>query len=94
VTRLSRKYVLDIQLCIQAYRDHRANTALQDFHRAFAPFEYLSVIVAQELRSAIQRPQDRRVLEKNVLGVFARANRTITPSAGAWPGSRDRTAPS
>jgi predicted nucleic acid-binding protein len=89
LTRLSRKYVLDTQLFIQAFRDQRANTALQDFHRACAPFEYLSVIVAQELRSGIQHPQDRRALEKNVLGIFARANRTITPSAGAWHRSGD-----
>ena len=84
-----RKYVLDTQLFIQAFRDPSANRALQDFHHAFAPFEYLSVIVAQELRSGIQRPQDRRALEKNVLGIFARANRTITPSAGTWHRSGD-----
>ena len=72
MTRESRKYVLDTQLFMQAFRDRSANEALQDFHRVFAPFEYLSVIVAQELRAGIQRPQDRKPLEKNVLRVFAR----------------------
>jgi predicted nucleic acid-binding protein len=47
-------------------------------------FEYLSVIVAQELRSGIRRSRDRRALEQHVLNVFKRANRTITPSADAW----------
>ena len=47
--RTIRKYVLDTQLFIDAFRDPTANDALQQFHRAFAPFEYLSVIVAQEL---------------------------------------------
>lgn len=89
MTRPSRKYVLDTQLFIQAFRDPNANEALQEFHRVFAPFEYLSVVVAQELRAGIQRPQDRKALEKNVLGVFARANRTITPSADAWHRSGD-----
>ena len=89
MTRTSRKYVLDTQLFIQAFRDRRANDALQDFHRVFAPFEYFSVIVAQELRAGIQRPQDRKALEKNVLRVFARANRTVTPSADAWHRSGD-----
>jgi len=89
VTRTSRKYVLDTQLFIQAFRDRRANDALQDFHRVFAPFEYFSVIVAQELRAGIQGPQDRKALEKNVLRVFARANRTVTPSADAWHRSGD-----
>ena len=89
MTRTSRKYVLDTQLFIQAFRDRRANDALQDFHRVFAPFEYFSVIVAQELRAGIQGPQDRKALEKNVLRVFARANRTVTPSADAWHRSGD-----
>jgi predicted nucleic acid-binding protein len=89
VTRASRKFVLDTQLFIQAFRDRSANDALQDFHRVFAPFEYLSVIVAQELRAGIQRPQDRKALDKNVLRVFARANRTITPTPDAWHRSGD-----
>jgi predicted nucleic acid-binding protein len=89
VTRASRKYVLDTQLFIQAFRDRNANESLQDFHRVFAPFEYFSVIVAQELRAGIQRPQDRKALEKNVLRIFARANRTITPTADAWHRSGD-----
>lgn len=89
MTRSPRKYVLDTQLFIQAFRDQRANDALQEFHRVFAPFEHLSVIVAQELRAGIQRAQDRKALEKNVLRIFARANRTIAPSADAWHRSGD-----
>jgi predicted nucleic acid-binding protein len=89
VTRASRKYVLDTQLFIQAFHDRGANEALQDFHRVFAPFEYFSVIVAQELRAGVRRPQDRKALEKNVLQVFERANRTITPTADAWHRSGD-----
>lgn len=84
-----RKYVLDTHLFIDAFRTPEANNALQEFHRVFAPFEYLSVIVAQELRAGIRRPRDRTSLEKNVLAVFARANRTITPSADAWHRSGD-----
>jgi predicted nucleic acid-binding protein len=89
VTPTARKYVLDTQLFIQGFRDRAANEALQHFHRVFAPFEYLSVIVAQELRSGIRRPQDRRALEQHVLNIFERANRTITPSADAWHRSGD-----
>lgn len=82
--RRLRKHVLDTQLFINAFRDPVANEALQQFHRAFAPFEYLSVIVAQELRAGVRRPQDRKALERNVLRIFSRAGRTITPSADAW----------
>ena len=89
MTRRSPKYVLDTQLFIEAFRNRTANEILQQFHRAFAPFEYLSVIVAQELRSGVQRRQDRKALEQHVVNVFQRANRTIAPSAAAWHKSGD-----
>ena len=89
MNRTARKYVLDTQLFINAFRDPAANEALQQFHRSFAPFEYLSVIVAQELRAGVQRVQDQRALERHVLSIFRRANRTIAPSADAWHRSGD-----
>ena len=81
--------MLDAQLFIHAFRDPAANEALQEFHRARAPFEYLSVVVAQELRAGIQNPKDRRALERHVLGVYERAGRLVTPSAAAWHRSGD-----
>src|SRR5262249_45496737 len=89
VIATTRKYVLDTQLFIDAFRDPAANETLQRFHRAFAPFEYLSVVVAQEPRAGVQRPQDRKALERNVLSVFERVSRTITPSRAAWHKSGD-----
>jgi predicted nucleic acid-binding protein len=89
VTQTTRKYALDTQLFIDAFRDPTANEALQRFHRAFAPFEYLSVVVAQELRAGVKREQDRKALERNVLRVFARTGRTFAPSVGVWHLSGD-----
>jgi predicted nucleic acid-binding protein len=89
VTRAARKYILDTQLFIDAFRDRAANEALQRFHRAFAPFEHLSVVVAQELRAGVKRSEDRKALERNVLTVYERAGRTISPSANAWHDSGD-----
>lgn len=89
MTRTARKYVLDTQLFINAFRDPVANEELQRFHRAFSPFEHLSVIVAQELRAGVKRPTDRKALERNVLRIYERAGRTITPSADAWHRSGD-----
>jgi predicted nucleic acid-binding protein len=89
VSHRARKYVLDTQLFINGFRDPVSNEALQRFHRAFSPFEHLSVIVAQELRAGVKRPGDRKALEKNVLRVFERARRTITPSPDAWHRSGD-----
>jgi predicted nucleic acid-binding protein len=59
------------------------------FHAAFAPFECLSVVVAQELRAGTRRPADRRRLEHELLDVFERSGRIITPSARAWQDSGD-----
>ena len=89
MTRASRKYVLDTQLFINAFHDPVVNQELQQFHRAFSPFEHFSVIVAHELRAGVRRLRDRKALEHNVLKVFQRANRTITPSADAWHRSGD-----
>ena len=87
--RTTRKYVLDTQIFIDAFRDPTANLALQRFHRAFAPFEYLSVVVAQELRAGVRRERDRKALDRNVLSVFERSGRTFAPSASAWHRSGD-----
>ena len=89
MTRSARKYVLDTQIFINAFRDPAVNDALQRFHRAFAPFEQLSVVVAQELRAGVQRPRDRNALDTHVLSIFERSNRVITPSSGAWHRSGD-----
>lgn len=89
MTASRRKYVLDTNLFIEAFRDPAANEALQGFHRLFAPFEYFSVIVAQELRAGVRRPSDRRALERHVLRVYERASRVISPSASVWHRSGD-----
>lgn len=89
MTRAGRKYALDTQLFIAAFRDPAANEALQRFHRAFAPFEYLSVVVAQELRAGAMRTPDRKALERHVLNVFERSGRMFAPSASAWHRSGD-----
>ena len=89
MTRTTRKYALDTQLFIDAFRDPIANEVLRRFHRAFAPFEYLSVVVAQELRAGVKRERDRKALERNVLSVFERSGRTFAPSASAWHRSGD-----
>ncbi len=62
-----RRYILDTNLFIRAFRDAAAGLALEDFHRVFAPFEYLCAVVVQELRAGARTPADRRRLEHHVL---------------------------
>ena len=87
--RRTPKYVVDTQLFINAFRQSDAAEALERFHHGYAPFEYLSVVVAQELRAGVRRPADLKLLERYLLSVFERAGRIVTPSADAWQKSGD-----
>lgn len=84
MNRGERKYVLDTNLFIAGLRHVEAKTQLQAFHSAFAPFEYLSAVVVQELRAGTQDGEDLRVLERHVLEPFERRGRVLTPSYAAW----------
>lgn len=79
-----QKYVLDTNVFIEAFRDPAANAELQRFHLLFAPFEYMSAVVAQELIAGARNTSDRRKLERHVLAVYARRDRFVTPSARTW----------
>ena len=81
--RRERKYTLDTQLFIRAFRDPDANAALQAFHTVFAPFEYLSAVVVQELRAGATPAQADR-LQAHVFAPFERRARVLTPSYAAW----------
>jgi len=80
----ARKYALDTNLFIRAFREPTANAELQRFHLLFAPFEFLSAVVAQELIAGTRTKTDLRKLERHVLNVFVRRGRIVTPSARAW----------
>jgi len=84
---IERKFLLDTNLFIQGFRDPQANASLQRFHQVFAPFEYLSAVVAQELRAGARSADDRRLLERHVLSLYRRRGRLVTPSAQAWADS-------
>ncbi len=89
MTRAETKYVLDTNVFIQGFRDPDGNRELQRFHEAFAPFEYLSAVVVQELRAGVRTTGDVRKLERHVLAPFLGTHRLITPSFRAWQTSGD-----
>ncbi len=84
-----QKDVLDTQLFIRAFHDEAGKAELLDFHERCSPFEFLSVIVAQELRAGMRAHENRQALEKNVLGIYERRGRSFAPSAAAWHRSGD-----
>lgn len=86
---VGRKYVVDTNLFIRAYRDPEAGAGLVRFHAAFAPFEYLSAVVAQELRSGARTKEARGRLERELLSLFERRGRVVVPSNRVWNDSGD-----
>ncbi|MDQ3674299.1 MAG: type II toxin-antitoxin system VapC family toxin [Gemmatimonadota bacterium] len=81
--RRERKYALDANLYIRAFRDPAANAALQLFHTAFAPFEYLNAVVVQELIAGA-RAADAPRLQRTIFEPFERLGRVVTPSYDTW----------
>ena len=81
---MSSKYALDTNVFIAAFRDAADNEALQRFRTAYAPFEHLSAVVVQELRTGATTPQATRMLQRNVFEPFERRGRTFAPSYDAW----------
>jgi len=82
------RYTLDTNLYIDAARDPGQRAALAGFSEAFAPWLYLSGIVAQELRAGVRPPEARR-LEREVLGPFARRGRVFAPGYAEWAEAGD-----
>ena len=78
-----RRYVVDTSLYIDALRTEPGKAALNAFHVAYAPFEYLSAVVVQELRAGV-RGRAADTLEGAIIAPFERRGRLLTPSYAAW----------
>jgi len=89
VTHAAPRYLLDTNIWIRALRDRAAQESLQRFHQIHGPGEYMSSIVAHELRAGVRSTVHRRKLERNILDGFARMGRVITPSDNAWQRAGD-----
>lgn len=79
-----RRHALDTNLFIDAFRNRDAEASLLRFHAAFAPFEFLSSIVAFELRVGAQTRRAANLLESAIIEPFERRGRIFAPSYSAW----------
>jgi predicted nucleic acid-binding protein len=82
--RRERRYAIDSNLFIRAFRTDADRKALDDFLQAFAPFCVLPAIVAQELLAGVRTATEARLLDRYLVGRFARRNRLLAPSAASW----------
>lgn len=79
-----RKYVLDTNLYVHAFRSADAAADLQQFYARFTPSVHLSAVVLHELLvGATSQGKVDEILE-NVARPFRRVGRVLTPSEAAW----------
>ena len=78
-----RRFALDTNVFIRATREPDWEEQLAGFHAAFAPFEWLAAVVAQELLAGA-RGNSATVIERAILEPFERRGRLIVPTYAAW----------
>ena len=79
-----KKYVLDTNLYVKAFRSQEGATELERYFTDFTPNTYLSSVVCHELLVGASTPSKVRQIREDLLGPLTRAGRVITPSHSAW----------
>lgn len=79
-----KKYVLDTNLYVQAFRSVEAAAALERFYASFTPWCYLSSVVLHELLVGANTPAKTRQIEREIAGPFKRTARLIAPGHASW----------
>ena len=57
---------------------------MQRLRSAYAPFEHLSAVVAQELRSGARSAQAATLLQRHVFDALERRGRIFAPTVAGW----------
>ena len=79
-----KKYVLDTNLYVKAFRSQEGARELERYFTNFTPNTYLSSVVLHELLVGASTPSKVRQIREDLLGPLTRAGRVITPSHSAW----------
>ena len=79
-----RKYVLDTNLYVQAFRNVGAAGELEEYYAALGPATFVSSIVLHELLAGSSTPVKAKEIREKLVGALIRAGRVITPSHAAW----------
>lgn len=79
-----KRYVLDTNLYIRAYRSADGAEDLEKYIRDFTPSTYVSSIVLHELLVGASTEAKAQEVREHLLGPLIRAGRVITPSHSAW----------
>jgi predicted nucleic acid-binding protein len=87
-----KKYVLDTNLYVQAFRSEEGARQLSEYYAAFTPSTYLSSIVLHELLVGANTEAKHRSVMETLALPLGRAGRVITPSHAAWVASAEALA--
>lgn len=79
-----RKYALDTNLYIRAFRSESSALELERFFRVFAPSTYLSSVVLHELIAGATTEEKVRQIEGAIARPLKRTGRLFAPSPSAW----------
>ena len=79
-----KKYILDTNLYVRAFRNAADAVDLETFYRSFAPAVYLSSIVLHEVLVGAKTDTKRAEVEDAIARPLRRTNRIVTPSHAAW----------
>jgi predicted nucleic acid-binding protein len=82
-----KKYVLDTNLYVQAFRDREKAAGLERFYAAYTRQSYLSSIVLHELLAGANTPEKARQIDQEIARPFKRTARLIAPIHADWESS-------
>lgn len=78
------KYALDTNHFIDALRNADDEARLLAFHERYAPAEFLSAVVALELRAGARSLIEAANLQRHLFAPFERRGRVFAPSYSTW----------
>jgi predicted nucleic acid-binding protein len=79
-----KKFVLDTNLYVHAYRNQEGAQELERYFADFTPNTFVSSIVLHELLVGASSDAKAREVREVLLGPLIQAGRVITPTHAAW----------
>jgi predicted nucleic acid-binding protein len=79
-----RKYALDTNVYIRAFRSESGALELERFFSSFTPSTYLSSVVLHELLAGANTEEKVRQIEESIARPLKRTGRLFAPSPATW----------
>jgi predicted nucleic acid-binding protein len=79
-----KKFVLDTNLYVRAFRNREAAAELERFYAWFTPQSYLSSVVLHELLIGASTAAKVQQIDREIARPFRRTVRLVTPTHRSW----------